>query len=276
MDLIYVHFDKILNVGAVIIGGLISFLATTKIEEKKYKRQQQRENLDNILIPFCTSVENTIKNFEKVEEKQIYLKNNLDEWKFLLEYLIASKRVFLTKELKKLLSEYEELLKRFERNLEKEYEDFLKKYEIYIKNKLMEYHSCLSVYISLNKKSEFMIKTLILYKQFNLTLIDYIDKVEFIYNDDPEKYKGFKCLLNDDNRDFYGAVSCNVLAIEDANDDEQKEACYLLEYMYGIKDKKDNMMEIIENYSSYDLLYKIKEMLVNIKKVLLKEIDRIT
>jgi len=50
----------------------------------------------------------------------------------------------------------------------------------------------------------------------------------------------------------------------------------LLEYLYGIKDEEDKIMEIIENYSSNKLLYEIKELLISIRKISLKEIDRTT
>ncbi len=276
MELVYKHFDKILNIVAVIIGGIISFVATTRIEEKKYKRQQQKENLNNILIPFCTSVEDTVEKFEKNEERQIYLKNSLEEWKLPLEYLIASKRVFLTKQLKKLLAEYEDLLKKFEDNLEKEYKDFLTKYKEYIVNKVIDYNSSsMNVFIGLDGKTEFMIKTLVLYKNYKFSFKDNIDEIEFVYNDDPENYRNFIFNLSNSNREFYGAVSCGVSDINDAEDDIEKETYYLLDYLYGIKDEKEVVMEIIKNYSSDKLLNEIKEVLAKIMKISLKEIDNI-
>lgn len=275
MEFIYKYFDKILNIVAVIIGGMISFIATTTIEEKKYKRQQQKENLDNILIPFCTSIEDTIKLFEKNEEKQYYLKSNLDNLKLPLEYLIASKRVFLAKHLKELLSEYENSLKIFEENLEKEYEDFLIKYRRYNEGRLMGYDYCFNIYISFNKKSELIIKTLIVYKKY-FSIKNNIEKIEFVHNDDPEKYKSKIFNLSEKNRDFYGYVDYGHLDIDDADDEEQRDAYYLLEYLYGIEDEKDKIMEIVENYSSDKLLYKIKELLISMRNISLKEIDRIT
>ncbi len=50
----------------------------------------------------------------------------------------------------------------------------------------------------------------------------------------------------------------------------------MLEYLYGIKDEEDKIIEIIENYSSNKLLYEIKELLISIRKIALKEIDRTT
>jgi hypothetical protein len=272
VELGYKDFDKIF---AALIGGIISFVVTTSIEKRKYKRQQQKENLNNILIPFCTSIEDTIKNFEKNEEKQIYLKNNLEEWKVPLEYLIASKRVFLTKQLKKLLAEYEDLLKKFEGNLEKEYKDFLIRYRKYMEDELMKYDSCFNIYTSLNKRSELIIKTLIIYKKY-FSIKDNIEKIEFVYNDDPEKYKSNRFNFTDKNMEFYGAVNYSILDINDAIDDEQKETYYLLDYLYGIKNEKEIVMEIIKNYSSDKLLNEIKKLLISIRRVSLKEIDRIT
>ena len=44
---------------SVVIGGIITYFSTSNLEKRKNKQQSQKENLEQVLIPFCTCLEQT-------------------------------------------------------------------------------------------------------------------------------------------------------------------------------------------------------------------------
>ena len=45
---------------SVIVGGIVTYISTTISETRKNKRQEQKEKVEEVLIPYCTSLEETV------------------------------------------------------------------------------------------------------------------------------------------------------------------------------------------------------------------------
>lgn len=64
---------EILTLVSVLLGGIITYISTSSVEKRKNKIQAQKEKLEQILIPYCTGLESTIKEINKVYLKDKYL-----------------------------------------------------------------------------------------------------------------------------------------------------------------------------------------------------------
>ena len=119
MDFLTDNSDKIWTLFSVIIGGTVTYISTSSAEKKKNKRQAQKEKLEQVLLPYCTCLELTIHEIDKVYggNKYLYSGKVLEQWlsnlKKPLEYLAAYKRVYLSKSSREILVQYEKMLSRF-------------------------------------------------------------------------------------------------------------------------------------------------------------------
>lgn len=68
--LIIENLSQVWTLISVIIGGAVTYITTSALESKKIKQQLQKENLENVLIPYCTCLENTIEILNIVYKKK--------------------------------------------------------------------------------------------------------------------------------------------------------------------------------------------------------------
>ncbi|WP_024621587.1 hypothetical protein [Metaclostridioides mangenotii] len=208
-ELLDKKFEPVWTIIAVIIGGVISYVSTSRAEKVKNKIQLQREKLEQILIPYCTCLEDVMAEINKVYTMEKNLdKDILQQWfinlKKPFEYLKASKRVYLSLESKKLLEEYKDLINCFEEELQKEYSLFLREYEEFLKERLVEFVNIPKpdkTNIYMDKTAENKVKLAIINKT-KITLLGNIDLVIAVYGEDSECYNSTYINIGNKSREI--------------------------------------------------------------------------
>ena len=51
---------------SVVVGGIVTYISTSASEHRKSKKQAQKENLEQVLIPYCTCLEQTIARINQI------------------------------------------------------------------------------------------------------------------------------------------------------------------------------------------------------------------
>lgn len=245
----------------------------------------QREKLEQILIPYCTCLEETIEKIHIIylNDKRLYKKEYFQQWwnnlNKPLEYLYASKRIYLSEKCRELLKEYKIMLNHFERKLENEYELCLIKYKNYLISRLDEFENVgFSMWIqcSMDKITEYKVKIAIVNKK-KISLLYNIREVGFVHNDDFENHKETSIKLNDKFINTFGSIKYGVSDWDDIEDAEEELACILLEFIENeFIDEEDILINIFDNTSSGDLLRDITEKIEFMREKLISEIDKIT
>lgn len=174
------------------VGGLISYLATIKLQEKKEKRKIDLENLKNNLIPLYQYLESSIFkfknfNFEKKDFEYLFeeLKQNLN----------VSKKIYFSSKINSKLEKYYEDLNHFNKIFNKETRKISNQYLIYINKLLKDYNSKKTPAIINGKEFEINLKKLILKKStlvpYDLEiLLNQIVQID-IYDNKTEERDGF-------------------------------------------------------------------------------------
>lgn len=270
---------------SVIIGGLVTYISTSATEKRKNKRQSQKENMEQVLVPYCTSLEKTIFRLEEIYKSpsKISKKDNFLNWitdlKKPLEYLEAAKRVYLSKSTRAKLQKYKDVITNFDNTIEQECSSCLIKYKHYIASKLQSFPNlpaAMEILFSMSEVTESKTKVAILTKQ-DISLIDDFTCIDFIQNDDPENYRNTSITINDNIKNSWGAINYGVMDISDLDNPEDELACILLDFIYeNITNEKSTLNAIIDETCSADMLRGIAELLNEMQKDILRTIDKIT
>ncbi|KNZ41382.1 hypothetical protein [Acetobacterium bakii] len=284
--------SQILTLISVLVGGFMTYLSTSSIERYKVRKQDQKANLENILIPYCTRIEETIEIVEGLYQYEIYdlekisLDVKLDMLNAPLVYLHATKRIYLSESSRKLLTHYKDLLSAFLSKLSEESELCLNKYKSSISAFFQEFDyndgSCydsslpaIEISVHMKNSSSEMLKFAII-KRSEITLIDEINSVKFVFCDDPANYISKVYDLSEEVRNEYDAV-CREAKDFDQLELKDQEVCDLLKYIAeNLSSDKEVLSEKIEKAQSSMLLNSVHKNLEVMKKELLKEIDKVT
>lgn len=268
---------------SVAFGGVVTYLSTSAAEKRKDKKSLQRDKMAQILIPYCTCLEETIENLGSIYIcDDFYGQNDIDKWfeklKKPVEYLSASKRVYLCKKSRILLEKYKESLYNFEIAINKECETCLIAYKNYIADVLSSFPNVrTSMLILFGMRDVVSIKVkLAIIRKSNLSLIYDFSSIDFVHNDDPDNYQTTTVSLNEEAKSAWGAINCSVMDIGDIEDPEIELACILLDFFSeNVLSEKHELERIINRTTGSLLLNQINDDLVNIKKILIKQIDKI-
>lgn len=273
--------DKVLNIVYVIVGSLLIYWITNKNNKNEYRMKMMIETGNEVLIPFCSNIEALIGYIESSEKK---LNFNMDK-KFLeksyesTKFLEAKKRVYLDKQSRKLLLDYENDLKQFQKDLK---EDVNKVFDIIkqeLENILLDFSDKypMSYGFSFEEGSKEEIENAII----NCKQIEgqfFLEEIDIIYNDDPDNYGHENFYLgNDFYIKIWGPIQTDYIGVGDLElSFEQKESLRLFEY---INDNSQSINSKINNFiqsSSIKLDYmEILKSLNLIKNHLVNEIDKI-
>lgn len=270
---------------SVVIGGLVTYISTSATEKRKNKRQSQKENLEQVLIPYCTCLEETILELNEIYQypKKISNQNDFESWMSDLnrpsEYLEAARRVYLSKSMRDKLQQYKNVITRFNETLSQECTNCLIKYRHYISKKLEPFPNLprsMLILFSMDDVTEYKIKIAILTKQ-EISLLNNFTRIDFVENDDPDNYRCTSILINDNIRNSWGAINYGVMDISDIGDAEEELACILLDFIdENIKDEKATLNAIIDETSCAENLQTINSLLNEMIKEVIKRIDKIT
>lgn len=270
---------------SVVIGGLVTYISTSATEKRKNKRQSQKENLEQVLIPYCTCLEETILELNEIYQypKKISNQNDFESWMSdlnrPLEYLEAARRVYLSKSMRDKLQQYKNVITRFNETLSQECTNCLIKYRHYISKKLEPFPNLprsMLILFSMDDVTEYKIKIAILTKQ-EISLLNNFTRIDFVENDDPDNYRCTSILINDNIRNSWGAINYGVMDISDIGDAEEELACILLDFIdENIKDEKATLNAIIDETSCAENLQTINSLLNEMIKEVIKRIDKIT
>lgn len=270
--------DKLLTLASVMLGGFVTYFSTSATERLKNKRQLQRENLNQVLIPYCMCLEETKRNINKFYDKDS-VQNLLIALNEPLQYLDANKRVYLDSFIRKRLENYGLNVQEFNNLLEKESEKCVSKYRMYIGDvleRIPDIGGAMGVAFSMSKDTQMRVKRSIL-TTTQISLLHNITSVEFIDNDEMENYHSRNININQEVIDALGAIECGVWSIEDEDDEEIAMGCKVLKYLEdNAKDEKEKLNNILKETRSADLLRKIIEDLQYMHIELIDEIDKIT
>lgn len=277
--------SQIWTLVSVIIGGLVTYLSTSAAERRKDKRRAQRENLEQILVPYCTCLEKTIEGIYTVyrDPIKLYADSSFAEWigtlKKPLEYLKPAKRIFLSQTIREKLQKYKKFIENFEDKLEQECTGCTNNYKHYISSRLEHFPNIQSpMLITFNTDKAFEIKTKIaILNKSSITLLNNFTCIDFVVNDDPDNYRNTAVYINEGIRATWGAIKFGAMDISDVESHEIKLACILLDYIdENITDEKDVLDRIIDSTHCAEYLMEILDILNDMVKDLLKTIDKIT
>lgn len=270
---------------SVVVGGIVTYISTSASEHRKNKRQAQKENLEQILIPYCTCLEQTIARIKQIYQEPIELlaEQNFEKWLGLLReplvYLDAAKRVFLSPSMREKLKNYKVSVDTFSTAIEQECMNCLIKYKWYISSKLEHFPNVsvpMLITLSMDKDTDTKVKIAIINKS-NLSLTNNITSVYFVENDDPENYRYTSVTLNEEIRNTWGAINYGVMDISDIEEPEVKLACILLDYIAeNIPDDREELRGIIDETQGASMLREVINELNEMQNELVRTIDKIT
>ena len=268
---------------SVVVGGVVTYISTSAQEYRKNKRQYQIKNLEQVLIPYCTCLEQTIDCINQIFQESAELFTNQKFEKCInslsdpLVYLEAAKRVFLPQSMRKKLENYKLSVDTFSTAIEKEYTDCIQKYKNYISSKLENFTTnYIEIMPDIDKNVNVKVKTAII-KKSNLSLINHLSKIYFITSYGSENDQYMDIPLNKDIRDKRDLIRYGYIDISDIEDSNIELACSLLDYIEkNITDEREVLNQIIDETQSSNLLRFIIEELNGMIDELLKTIDNIT
>lgn len=270
---------------AVIVGGLCSFFSTFLIESYKLKYELRQKHLNQILVPYCTTIENNLRllnrisnNYNSRYSNDINYKeciDDLENLKNLFEYLSAEKRIYLSKSMIYKLNNYKTLVDLFYIQFESDYKDVFSNYEMSLLRSLdLEKFKILRCNkISIFSKNEYKIKFFIL-NNFNFDLFDNVTAIHFI-NDIYDSHILFDIDIENE-KDYWKAINSGISDIQDLYDEDHENlelACNILDHLSTLS---KNCSLYFENTRSAKQLTLIKNQLNLILKELIKKIDKLS
>lgn len=278
--------QAIWTIVSMVIGSIISFSASYRLENKKHKIKMKKENLDKVLIPYCTDLERLIKYYK---DNKI---NDLQEWRGFtrkpLEYLDASKRVYLTKKSKKLLEEYNQLLVDLNKNIKQSYKNFKSEYNEYIESLLLKYPGIPyadKLHISIEKETRDDIKLALINKQ-SLSIIFKITCISFDnYNDEGFIINpNFYIQISDEIKEEWQLEYDGYIKRDKNKDIIDPERAYEREVTYAVLDCFDKnyieenikVKEMLNRVEISDSVEKLYKKVSYMRKQIIREIDKIT
>lgn len=274
--------EKIWTLISVAVGGIATYFATSGVEKRKESRKSKKEKLTQVLIPFCSCLEETKTDLEKINEST-FLNNDLyNTWetniKKPLEYSCAKQRVFLSKKTRKYLQTYKDLLLNFQMTVEKESNAMEIKYKHYLVQILSDFtaipHSFgiqFTMSDSTNLKIRYAITT-----QKSISLIRNIKSIQFVQNDDPENFKSTVINLNEEVWSTWGAIDYGAIDIDSIDDPNISLACVLLEFLNKYTQNESQVIvKFGEAKKSNNMLANCKMLIDIMIKRIIKEIDSI-
>lgn len=279
------YSTQIWTLVSVVVGGIVTYISTSASEHRKNKKQAQKENLEQILIPYCTCLERTIARINQIyqEPAEFFAENGFEKWVSLLreplEYLEAAKRVFLSQSMRDKLKNYKINVDTFSVTIEQECRNCLIEYRKYILSKLEHFPDVatpMEISCSMDKVVNAMVKNAIINKS-DLSLVDNLTGIDFVMNDDPENYQCISVKLNEEIWNTWGAINCGVMDISDIEEEKVEFACSLLNYIKeNTSDEREVLSRIIDETQSASMLKNIINELNEMQYKLVKAIDKIT
>lgn len=270
--------QQLLTLLSVIVGGAVTYVSTSAVEKRKNKAQLQREKLNQILIPYCTCLEETIEIFDDshMADEISYLQC-IKKLESPIEYLNAAKRIYLSKESKKFLTKYNEMLNNFKSKIEEEYNDCIERYEQYWKGILGKCPNVLksvNVDIFINKEAENKIKLAII-NNTKISLINDITGVVFFHDKDNHNITNVH--FNDKVKETLENIDMGMISWNNIDNEPYELDCIILDYIYTqTLDEREVIKNILnDTLSGAYLLNDIYNVLNNMRKVVIKEIDKI-
>lgn len=270
---------------SVVVGGVVTYISTSASERRKNKRQSQKENLEQVLIPYCTCLEQTIARINKIYQEpiELFTEQYFEKWLNALGeplvYLEAAKRVFLSQSMREKLKNYKLIVDTFSTAIEQECTNCLIKYKSYISSKLEHFPNVpapMLITFSMDKGTDVKVKIAIVNKS-NLSLINNFSAIDFIKNDEPENYRHTSITLNKEVRDTWGAINYGIMDISNVGNPEVELACILLDYIEeNIYDEREILSRIIDETQGANMLRAIIDELNEMLNELVKNIDKIT
>lgn len=270
---------------SVVVGGIVTYISTSASEHRKSKKQAHKENLEQILIPYCTCLEQTIARINQIyqEPEKLLVEHDFEKWisslRKPLMYLKAAKRVFLSSSMRKKLQNYSGNVDTFSAIIEQECTDCLTKYRWYISSKLKHFPNVptpMLITFSIDKVTNTKFKIAIINKR-DLSLINNLTCVDFVWNDDPENYQCTSITLNEEIRNIWSAINYGVMEISDIEEPEVELACILLDYIAeNIPDDREELRGIIDKTQGASMLRDIVDELNEMQNELVRTIDKIT
>lgn len=270
---------------SVVVGGIVTYISTSASEHRKNKRQAQRENLEQILIPYCTCLEQTMARIDEIYQKpyELFAEHNFKKWINSLHepliYLDAAKRVFLSQSMREKLKNYKVSVDIFSAVLEQECDNCLSEYKKNISFDLERFPNVptpMLVMPFMDEATNTKVKIAIINKD-DLSLINNIADVHFVTNDDPENFQYTSVALNEEIRNTWTKIYCGVMNFSDIKEPDVELACILLDYIEeNISYDQELLSSIISETQSANILSGIIDKLSKMQNELVKAIDKIT
>lgn len=284
-DFIVANSAQIWTLASVVVGGIVTYFSTSASESRKNKRQDQKENLERILIPCCTCLEQTVEQIGKIYQQpaELYTEQIFKEWLDVLDnplvYLKAAKRVYLSQSMRKKLESYKATIEVFPDIIEQECTSYVVKYNNYLSDRLQKFPNVpMSMHITFSMKDDIKTKIKVaLIKRTKLSLLESLVAVNFVRNDDPENFQQTTIQINDEARTIWGAIDYGVMDFTEVDDSDVKLACLLLKYIgENTSDEQKTLNQIINATKSSVILKNIIDGLNEMLNELVTDIDKIT
>ena len=273
------NFTPICTLFATIVGGLISYISTSVAENRKNKYSIRREKLTEILVPYCTTIENTIEISKSIyyDDFDMSINSFKEELEKPIVYLKAEKRVYLSNKQICLLEQYQKILDDFFQMWEDDYKYISDEYVQCIKPTLLEFPYAplnpYSVEVSFNNQGERLLY-LSLIRQIECILIDKIRGVDYILNADFDNPVVVGVDIRDKDIEEYMLSQFNKV-IYNTEGYSGIHPIDFLKYISNITDK-GIIIKYIEQTESAEMFLEVINKLKEVNKNVIKEIDRIT
>lgn len=275
--------DKCINLAAVFIGGIITYIVTVRASRNEARREMMLNNRDNILIPLCTAVEDILSYMLHTWNILSFKSNDLllQKSNTLLEFLNANKRIFLDKYTRSMLTNYNELINSFEKKLENNAENaisFLQRKTSDILDNFGGIERTIDIAVHTSNSSLEKIKECILLEK-DIDALYLITSVTFIFDNDSDN---FRYLSVDFDEEFYEyiwhPVQSGHIDLNDLNVNSEQELAFHVENYLdeNFSDVRKTFNILIKQFSINDDYRNIIEELQSLHTNILNHIDVIT
>mgnify|MGYP003105746407 CR=1 FL=1 len=263
------YYTQMWTLASVLLGGMVTYVSTSLSDKRKNRIQLRKDKMNQVLIPCCTCIENTVEKMEKIED--LFFKDEFEKWiKKLYEpliYLKANKRFFLPENSRELLEHYEEQLKKFDNKLREESQICFNTYIGFAEKEIDRLNYDFE--ICLNKTLSTRFYLAILNKKYSFSLIEELIGITIITD------LGQK--INVDIIDDY-RKNWNEDSYSEKNYDEDEKIVRDLFNYIDSEDLDSKLLELVKkiNTDSSKSFRELIIILTKIKKSLFKEIKQIT
>lgn len=258
----------------VILGGLLTYFSTMRLEGKREKRQFQRQRMSEILIPYCGVIDSTLESIPQYFND----KEDVFGWEHLKKilkgpaaYLKADKRVYLSKKDRDMLRKYSFAVDELFSTLNEENKQYSEDYCNWLGKQLFNVDPSKGMEVNI-LLSEYDYRDDIL-RLITTSAKEFISSIECIYNNDPEQYSSQTIEINRSAWDNLEMIDKGVIELSDLSFDEQ-ESCKMAERLSQVDDKQ-KIEELLRSTRSNKSLKEIEYKLKDIQNELIKEIDKI-